>query len=181
MTSPRSTGKGKKFKVDSTPSVPKLAVFHPTYVSFSELPHLERLKVIMKVLRTGEDRYSSEVKELPLQGTNVYLHTIQQPLSESMNKPQSSFSTLNEHVLRASLKTWFYPNEKSRWLKQSKTSKRGSPRIKVRKWELISRVTSIILLASVFLIPQRLGLLYLLAVVVVITGLQMMKDRFGKS
>src|SRR5882724_2383338 len=183
MTSPRLTGKGKKSKKVLESSPTKLQTLTPTFVCCSVLPPSERLKVIMNQLLIGAARCSPEVNRLPLQDVNVLPPTTPRQHSESMNKQQSSFSTLNEHVLRASLKTWFYPSGKSRWLKLSKTSKSGfnSTKVKTSKWELISRVTSIILLASVFLIPRRLGLLYLLAVVVVITGLQMMKDRFGKS
>src|SRR6266446_5125738 len=179
MTSPRSTGPEKRLEMVSKLLNKKSKPSTRTFPCFSEQLHCVQPKDIPSLLQTGVAVYSSEGLELPLKDASALPPiTPQQPL-ESMNKPQSSFLTLNEHVLRASLKTWFYPNERSKWPKLSKTSKTGSLRTKAKRWELISRVTSIILLASVFLIPRRLGLLYLLAVVVVITGLQMMKDRFG--
>src|SRR5438132_2216285 len=81
-----------------------------TFVSFSELPPSERLRVIENLLRTGAGR-SSLTKTLPP--------------SESKNKPHFSFSTSNERVLRANLQTWFSPKRKSRWLKLPKTPARA--------------------------------------------------------
>ena len=86
----------------------------------SELPSSERLRVIENLLRTGAGR-SSLAKTPVLQHANI----TPLPPSESKNKPHFSFSTSNEHVLRANLQTWFSPKRKPRWLKLPKTSSRG--------------------------------------------------------
>ena len=94
------------------------------FVSFSELPPLERLRVIQNLLRTGVVRSSLAAKTPLLQDASVSPPVIALPPSESMNKPHFSFSTSNEHVLRANLQTWFFPKGKSRWLKLPKTRAR---------------------------------------------------------
>jgi hypothetical protein len=86
----------------------------------SELPPSERLRVIENLLRTRGDR-SSLAKKPVLQDANI----IPLPPSESENKSHFSFSTSNEHVLRANLQTWFSPKRKPRWLKLPKTGSRG--------------------------------------------------------
>jgi hypothetical protein len=93
-------------------------------VSLSELPPLERLRVIQNLLRTGMGRSSLAAKTPLLQDASVSPPVTPLPPSESMNKPHSSFSTSNEHVLRANLQTWFFPKGKSRRLKLPKTRAR---------------------------------------------------------
>jgi hypothetical protein len=90
------------------------------FVSFSELPPLERLRVIQNLLRTGAGRSSLAAKTALLEDASVSPLITPLPPSESMNKPHFSFSTSNEHVLRANLQTWFSPKRKSRWLKLPK-------------------------------------------------------------
>jgi hypothetical protein len=94
-----------------------------TFVSFSELPPLERLRVIQNLLRTGAGRSSLAVKTPLLQDASVSPPITPLLPSESMKKPHFSFSTSNEHVLRANLQTWFSPERKSR-LKLPKTRAR---------------------------------------------------------
>jgi hypothetical protein len=100
------------------------------FVSFSELPPLERLKVIQNLIRTGvlkrtgAGRSSLAAKTPLLQDASVSLPTTPLPPPESMKKPHFSFSTSNEHVLRANLQTWFSPKRKSRRLKLPKTRAR---------------------------------------------------------
>src|SRR5213079_888166 len=91
-----------------------------TFVSFSELPPLERLRVIQNLLRTGAGRSSSAAKTPLLHDASVSRPFTPLSPSESMNKPHFSFSTSNEHVLRANLQTWFSPKCKSPWLKLPK-------------------------------------------------------------
>jgi hypothetical protein len=95
-----------------------------TFVSFSELPPLERLRVIQNLLRTGTGRSSLAAKTPLLQDASVSPPITPLLPSESMNKPHFSFSTSNEHVLRANLQTWFFPKGKSRRLKLPKTRAR---------------------------------------------------------
>src|SRR5436189_836715 len=81
-----------------------------TFVSFSELPPLERLRVIQNLLRTGAGRSSLAAKTPLLQDASISPPPSPRfPPSESMKKPHFSFSTSNEHVLRANLQTWFSP------------------------------------------------------------------------
>ena len=93
------------------------------FVSFSELPPLERLRVIQNLLRTGAGRSSLAAKTPPLQDASISPLITPLPPSESMKKPHFFFSTSNEHVLRANLQTWFSPERKSR-LKLPKTRAR---------------------------------------------------------
>jgi hypothetical protein len=95
-----------------------------TFVSFSELPPLERLRVIQNLLRTGAGRSSLAAKTPLLQDATVSPPITPLSPSESMNKSHLSFSTSNEHVLRANLQTWFSPKRKSPWLKLPKTRAR---------------------------------------------------------
>src|SRR5436190_23917384 len=95
-----------------------------TFVSFSELTPLERLRIIQNRLRTGAGRSSLAAKTPLLQDASVSAPITPLAPSESMNKPHLSFSTSNEHVLRANLQTWFSPKHKSRWLKLPKTRAR---------------------------------------------------------
>jgi hypothetical protein len=95
-----------------------------TFLSFSELPPLERLRVIQNLLRTRAGRSSLAAKTPFLQDASVSPPITPLPPSEPMNKPRFSFSTSNEHVLRANLQTWFCPKRKSRWLKLPKTRAR---------------------------------------------------------
>ncbi len=95
-----------------------------TFLSLSELPPLERLRVIQNLLRTGAGRSSLAAKTPLLQDASVSPPMTPLPPPESMNKPHCSFSTSNEHVLRANLQTWFSPKRKSRWLKLPKTRAR---------------------------------------------------------
>ena len=85
-----------------------------------ELPPSERLRVIENLLRTGAGG-SSLAKPPLLQDANI----TPRPPSESKNKSHFSFSTSDEHVLRANLQTWFSPKRKPRWLKLPKTGSRG--------------------------------------------------------
>src|SRR4029453_2060911 len=80
-----------------------------TFVSFSELPPLERLRFIQNLLRTSAGRSSLAAKTLLLQDASVSPPITPLPPSESMKKHYFSFSTSNEHVLRANLQTWFSP------------------------------------------------------------------------
>jgi hypothetical protein len=95
-----------------------------TFVSFSELPPLERLRVIQNLLGTGAGRSSLPAKTPLLQDASVSPPITAFPPSKSVNKPHFSFSTSNEQVLRANLQTWFSPKRKSRWLKLPKTRSR---------------------------------------------------------
>jgi hypothetical protein len=94
-----------------------------TFVSFSELPPSERLRVIQKLLRTGAGRSSLAAKTPLLQEASVSPPITPLPPSEFMKNPHFSFSTSNKHVLRANLQTWFSPERKSR-LKLPKTRAR---------------------------------------------------------
>lgn len=119
MTPHISSGKEKKL----VPVYERLqeeldAQLEITVVS-SELPPSERLRVIENLLRTGAGR-SSLAKTPVLQDANI----TPLPPSESESKPHFSFSTSNEHVLKANLQTWFSPKRKSRWLKLPKTRAR---------------------------------------------------------
>ena len=120
MTLHNSSGKEKKL----VPVYERLqeeldAQLELTVVS-SEIPPSERLRVIENLLRTGAGR-SSLAKTPVLQDANI----TPLPPSESKNKPHFSFSTSNEHVLRANLQTWFSPKRKPRWLQLPKTGSRG--------------------------------------------------------
>lgn len=92
------------------------------FVSFSELPPSERLRVIENLLRTVAGR--SSLAKAPLLPDAGVLPPVTVPPAESMNKPHFSFSTSNEHVLRVNLRTWFSPKRKSRWLKLPKARSR---------------------------------------------------------
>jgi hypothetical protein len=106
MTLDNSSGKEKKLVPVYERLQEELAAqLDLTFVSFSELPPSERLRIVENLLRTGAGR-SSLAKTLPP--------------SERKNKPHFSFSTSNERVLRANLQTWFSPKRKSRWLKLPK-------------------------------------------------------------
>src|SRR5436305_7869973 len=74
-----------------------------TFVSFSKLPPLERLRVIQNLLRTGAGRSSLAAKTPLLQDASISPPITPLPPSESMKKPHSSFSTPNQHALRATL------------------------------------------------------------------------------
>src|SRR6266403_5100171 len=113
MTSKRLRGTDGRFKKVLKSSTPKYETSILTCAFFLVLPPLERLKVITNLLQTGVVRSSWGARKLLLQDVSALPPIIQQPPYESMNKPQSSFSTLSVPVLRASLKTWFYPNERS--------------------------------------------------------------------
>src|SRR5438552_2145253 len=125
MTPHNSSGKEKKlvplFEALQAELVARLDL---TFVSFSELPPLERLSVIENLLRTGTSRSSVAAKTPRLQDASISPPTSPFPRSESMNKPRFSFSTSNEHVLRANLQSWFSAKRKSRWLKLPKTRAR---------------------------------------------------------
>ncbi|PYI76865.1 MAG: hypothetical protein DMF04_07670 [Verrucomicrobia bacterium] len=125
MTPHNSSGKEKKlvplFEALQAELVARLDL---TFVSFSELPPLERLRVIENLLRTGTSRSSVAAKTPRLQDASISPPTSPFPRCESMNKPRFSFSTSNEHVLRANLQSWFSAKRKSRWLKLPKTDAR---------------------------------------------------------
>jgi hypothetical protein len=124
MTLHNSSGKEKKL----VPVYERLqeeldARLDLTFVSFSELPPSERLRVIANLVRTRAGRCPLAKTPL-LQDANVSPPITPLPPSEFKNKPRFSFSTSNEHVLRVNLQTWFSPKRKSRWLKLPKTRSR---------------------------------------------------------
>src|SRR5436305_13207529 len=80
-----------------------------TFLSFSELPPLERLRVVQNLLRTGAGRSSLAAKTPLLQDASVSPTITPLPPSESMKEPHSSFSVPNEHVLSANRQSWFSP------------------------------------------------------------------------
>ena len=122
MTPHNSSGKEKKLVPLYEPLQEELvARIDLTFVSFSELPPLERLSVIENLLRTGASRSSVAAKTRRLQDASISPSTTPFLPSESINKPGFSFSASNEHVLRANLQTWFSAKRKSRWLKLPKT------------------------------------------------------------
>src|SRR5439155_21322484 len=77
------------------------------FVSFSELPPLERLRVIQNLLRTGASRSSSAAKGPLLQDAIVSPPTT--PLSpvESTDRPHFPSSTPNEHAPKTNLLSYF--------------------------------------------------------------------------
>ena len=124
MTLYNSSEKEKKLLPVYEPSKKDWTHSDRTFISFSELPPLERLRVIQNLLRTDAGRSSLAAKTLRLQDASVSAPITPLPPSESMNKPHFSFSTSNEYVLRANVQTWFFPKGKSRWLKLPKTRAR---------------------------------------------------------
>src|SRR5437764_14967365 len=62
-----------------------------TFVSFSELPPLERLRVIQNLLRTGAGRSSLAAKTPLLQDASISPPITPLPPSESMKKPHFPF------------------------------------------------------------------------------------------
>ena len=102
----------------------KLPVYETLQEELNALTPLERLRVIQNLLRTRAGRASLAAKTPLLQDASVSLPITPLPPSESMNNPHLSFSTSNEHILRANLQTWFSPKRKSRWLKLPKTRAR---------------------------------------------------------
>ena len=136
MTLHNSSGKEKKLVPVYERLQEELAArLDLTFVSFSELPPSERLRVIENLLRTGAGR-SSLAKTPLLQDANVSPPITSLPSSDSKNKPHFSFSTSNVHVLRANLQTWFSPKRKSRWLKLPKTRARARGIGQIRTREL---------------------------------------------
>src|SRR2546429_128306 len=124
MTPHNSSGKEKKFVPVYESLQEELAArLDLTFVSSSDLPPLERLSVIENLLRTGASRSSVAAKTPRLQEASISPSTTRPP-SECRNKPRSSFSTSNEHVLRANLQSWFSAKRKSTWLKLPKTHAR---------------------------------------------------------
>jgi len=123
MTLYNSSEKEKKLLPVYEPSKKDWTHSDRTFISFSELPPLERLRVIQNLLRTGAGRSSLAAKTPPLQDASISPLITPLPPSESMKKPHFFFSTSNEHVLRANLQTWFSPERKSR-LKLPKTRAR---------------------------------------------------------
>jgi hypothetical protein len=123
MTLDNSSGKEKKLLPVYEPQAELDTRSDLTFVSVSELPPLERLRIIQNLLRTGAGRFSLVAKTPLLQDASVSLPITPLLPSESMKKPHFSFLTSNEHVLRANLQTWFSPERKSR-LKLPKTRAR---------------------------------------------------------
>jgi hypothetical protein len=114
MTLHNSSEKEKKLLPVYEPSNKDWTHSDLTFVSFSELPPLERLRLIQNLLRTGAGRSSLAAKTQLLEDASISPLITPLPPSESMKKPHFSFSTSNEHVLRANLQTWFFPERKSR-------------------------------------------------------------------
>ncbi|PYI74824.1 MAG: hypothetical protein DMF04_11865 [Verrucomicrobia bacterium] len=93
MTPHNSSGKEKKLVPLYEPLQEELvARIDLTFVSFSELPPLERLSVIENLLRTGASRSSVAAKTRRLQDASISPSTTPFLPSESINKPGFSFS-----------------------------------------------------------------------------------------
>src|SRR5437762_14362285 len=69
-----------------------------TFLSFSELPPLERLRVVQNLLRTGAGRSSLAAKTPLLQDASVSPPITPLPPSESMKKPQIGRASCRERV-----------------------------------------------------------------------------------